>query len=851
MRPLHTFCVEASLPAPLVRLRDLAFNLRWTWDGECIDLFRRIDRDAWERTYHNPLKLLGEVTQERLHRLAEDAGFLAHLERALSRLDEYLGAELWYQRQYPAAPANTTAYFSAEFGITESLPIYSGGLGILAGDHLKSASDLGIPLVAVGLLYQRGYFRQYLNADGWQQELYVPNDFHNMAIQPVAGKGGAPLTIEVEYPGRIVRAQIWCAQVGRVPLYLLDTNLPANSAADRNITGELYGGDMEHRIQQEILLGIGGIRALSALSIEPIVCHMNEGHSAFLALERARLLMKAQRLAFHEAWEAVAAGTVFTTHTPVPAGIDVFPAELIDRYLSSYYRDLGLSREAFLALGEERPGSGFSMAVLGLRLATQANGVSKLHSQVSRKMWRGLWPQLPFSEIPVKAVTNGIHYRSWISREMAELYDRYLGTDWQDDPASEQIWKRVEEIPDEELWRTHERRRAKLIAQVRSRLRQQLERRGASDTEIRQSTEIFDSRALTIGFARRFATYKRATLLWRDVDRLARILANAEQPVQIIYAGKAHPRDHAGKEFIRQIVHLSRLEGLRHRVAFIEEYDICLARYLVQGVDVWLNTPRRPLEASGTSGMKAAANAVLNLSVLDGWWDEAYASDCGWAIGQGEEYEDSNYQDEVESQALYHLLEKEVVPAFYRRGAGGLPRDWIKLMKSSLRRIAPFFNTSRMVRQYTEECYKPAAALYRHLADGEMMRARVLARDKAQIRERWPLVKLRRVDRVDARRLVVGSQIKIRAEVDLAGLNPENILAEVFHGTISSEGDFIDGRATAMSLLHAIPGDGVCVFEAAVCCERTGLYGYSVRLMPQHPDLAEPRATGLIHWANA
>lgn len=850
MRPIHSFSVHPSLPPSLSRLRELAYNVWWAWDGEVIDLFRRIDEAAWEKTYHNPVLMLGEVSQARLYRLSEDGGFLAHLERVLRRFDEYLGKAQWYQSKYGSGPLNTTAYFSAEFGLTESLPIYSGGLGMLAGDHLKSASDLGIPLVAVGLLYQRGYFRQYLNADGWQQESYPINDFIRMPLKPVLARDGSQVKIELDYPGRRVRAQVWVVQVGRVPLYLLDSNLPSNSPQDRNITGELYGGDLEMRIQQEILLGIGGIRALEALNIRPMVCHMNEGHSAFLALERARLLMQDNGLKFQEAWEVVQAGTVFTTHTPVPAGIDVFPPDLVDRYFSSYYRQLGLSREEFLSLGEERPGSGFSMAILGLRLATQANGVSILHSRVAREMWRHLWPKLTFEEIPVKAVTNGVHYRSWLSREMVELYDRYLGVDWQDDPASEELWKRIDSIPDEELWRAHERRREKLVQFVRQRMQKQLLRSGASPREILQSKEALDSRALTIGFARRFATYKRATLLWRDVDRMFRLIGNTERPVQILYAGKAHPRDDAGKDLIRQIAHIARRQECRARVVFLEEYDMCVARYLVQGVDVWLNTPRRPHEASGTSGMKAAANGVLNCSILDGWWDEAYNHECGWAIGNREEYQDGHYQDDVEGKALYHILENEVVPLFYRREKDGLPRDWIAMMKTSLRQLAPFFNTSRMVREYTERCYKPAAALYRHFSEDNMARARALAAAKERVRRCWPHVRFRKVDHTHLDGVLVGSELEIRAEVELGGLRPEDVAVEIYHAPVDYHGEFAGRAVTAMQLSSADGKGGAHNFQGRIRCDQSGRYGYSVRCTVSHPDLAEPLSTGLVLWAS-
>ena len=852
MRPITVFSVVPRLPEALEPLRKLAYNLWWCWDPESVRLFRRLDPTLWEETYHNPVRLLGAVSQERLYNMAEDSGFKAHMNRVLATLDRYLAEDRWYQRRGGASGSQgVIAYFSAEFGLSESLPIYSGGLGILAGDHLKSASDLGLPFVAVGLLYQKGYFQQYLNADGWQQEQYPVNDFYTMPIERVTRPDGSSLTVEVAFPGRIVEAQVWVARVGRVPLYLLDTNLASNSAADRNITGELYGGDSETRIQQEILLGIGGIRALDALGIAPSVCHMNEGHSAFLGLERIRILMERKKITFEEARETVLAGTVFTTHTPVPAGIDIFPPELMDRYFSDYYGSLDLSRDEFLQLGQEHPGSGFSMAVLGIRLAAQTNGVSKLHAQVSRRMWSHLWPELPIDEVPIRHVTNGIHYRSWVSREMAELYERYLGTDWQDDPDAEDIWKRIEEIPDEELWRTHETRREKLIGFARKRLRAQLIRKGASHTEIRESAEVLDPQAFTIGFARRFATYKRATLFFRDVERAARLLGSSAHPVQLIFAGKAHPRDHAGKDLIRFINHLARQKEFRGRLVFIEDYDICVARYLVQGVDLWMNTPRRPLEASGTSGMKASANGVLNLSVLDGWWDEGCTSETGWGIGKGEEYQDEGYQDMVESQAIYDLLENEIVPLFYQRNGGKLPRRWISLMKSSLRRLCPFFNTSRMVREYHDEFYQRGAALYRYLSDDKMGRARSLAAARRRISERWPLVRIKEVkhSQEGGNGLQVGSSLHVMAEVDLSGLEPSDVCVEAYHGLVDARGAFLNGKKTRMSFVTAPGRHGSTRFESTIPMERSGLYGYSVRVLPSHPDLAEPRAWGLIHWA--
>ncbi|MFH1568736.1 MAG: alpha-glucan family phosphorylase, partial [Gemmatimonadota bacterium] len=731
--------VLPSLPPRLARLEELAQNLWWAWNHDALALFRRLDQDLWEETEHNPVRLLGEVSQERLEGAAREEGFLAQMDYVLDRFDRYMNRE---NPAGGAAAAPCVAYFAAEFGLTESLPIYSGGLAMLAGDHLKAASDLGLCIAGIGLLYRRGYFQQYLNEAGWQQEAYRDNDFHSLPLQAIDGADGRPLTIEVAYPDGPVRAQIWKAQVGRVALYLLDTDIEANRPEDRQITASLYGGDSEMRIRQELLLGIGGVRALEALGLQPDAYHMNEGHSAFLVLERIRLLMGRGSLSFDEAREAVAATSVFTSHTPVPAGIDVFAPGLMARYLGSCAERLGLSWGAFLALGQEAPSpdGGFSMAVLALRLSDHRNGVSRLHGRVARRMWRGLWPQVPEHEIPIAAVTNGVHLASWISHEMAELFERYLGPRWREDPVDPAVWAEVQHIPADELWRTHGLRRERLIAFVRRRLQEQLRRRGAPARDVALAEEVLVPGALTLGFGRRFATYKRAGLLLRDVERLHRLLADPERPVQLILAGKAHPRDDSGKQLIQQIVQLARQEAYRTRLVFVENYDITVARYLLQGVDVWLNTPRRPNEACGTSGMKALINGALNLSTMDGWWDEAYQAEVGWSLGQGEEYGDDGYQDEVESQALYEILEKEVVPLFYRRESDGLPRAWIARMKASLRLQGHRFNAQRMVCEYEAGYYQPAIDSGRRLLANGGAEARALAAWKRRLRERWSAV---------------------------------------------------------------------------------------------------------------
>ena len=859
MKPVRIFHVIPSLPEPLEPLREIAYNLRWAWDHDSIDLFRRLDSDLWESSSHNPVQMLGSIDQMRLVAAAADDSFLAHLERVSKALEARTqGQSTWFRRVH--APANNllVAYFSAEFGLTECLSIFAGGLGVLAGDHVKSASDLGVPLVAVGLLYQQGYFRQYLSQAGWQQEEYVTNDFHNLPLRPLTRPDGTPLTIEVRYPGRVVTARVWWAQAGRVPVYLLDTNVAANSQADREITGELYGGDNEMRLKQEILLGIGGYRALEAARVLPAVYHMNEGHSAFLSLEHVRRLMERYRLSFGEARELASPSLIFTGHTPVEAGHDYFAPDLMDRYFTDYAHALGLSRHDFLALGRRNPGDQneqFCMTVLALRLAASSNGVSKLHGEVSRRMWQGIWPGVPVEEVPIGHVTNGVHFRSWISNEMNQLYDRYLGPQWRE-AANGELWKRVETIPAEELWRTHERRRERLVSFARRRLSEQLKRRGAPQSEVEGAEEVLDAQVLTIGFARRFATYKRGTLLLRDTARLARILSDTKRPVQIIYAGKAHPRDAGGKELIQRIVTLARDPAFRRHVVFLEDQDMAISRYLTQGCDVWLNTPLRPLEASGTSGMKAAANGALNLSTLDGWWDEAWhaprpeSEQIGWAIGNGEANADPGQQDQVEAEALYDLLERDVVPTFYELGPDRLPRRWISQMKGSLKNLCHTFNTHRMVREYTERFYLPAFERFARLEVDSAAAARRLACWMSLVRREWPQVRVEAIEDGPAGEAKVGDLVAVRARLRLGALTPSDVTVELYLGALDAAGDI--AQPATFPMCHTTsPGYGEHVFEATgVPCCRSGLQGFTVRVLPHHPDLAARFPPGLITWAS-
>jgi starch phosphorylase len=855
VKPIATISVVPNLPEPLQRLQELAYNLRWAWDHETVALFRRLDRDLWEETYHNPVRLLGSISQERLDAAQNDPSFMAHLNRVCISFDAYMqAADTWYNTTYgQLSPQPSIAYFSMEFGITECLQNYSGGLGVLSGDHLKSASDLGLPLIGVGLLYQEGYFRQYLNADGYQQESYPINDWSNLPVTLQRDASGNPLKISVRLPDRDLYAVIWKLQVGRVPLYLLDSNIPDNpNPEDRNLTDRLYGGDRRTRIRQELLMGIGGIRALEALGIRPTICHMNEGHSAFLALERIRLLMLEKNLSFRQAAEIAAAGNIFTTHTPVAAGLERFGFDLIDEHFTDYFKTLGLTREEFLDLGREKMGDYdlFSMPVLALRLSSASNAVAKLHGDVSRKLWDWVYPGVPDSEVPIQSITNGIHVQTWISHEMETLLDRYLDPSWRDNDADPEAWKDVDLIPDSELWRTHSRRRERLVAYARRRLRTQLINRGAVQSEIELAEEILNPEALTIGFARRFATYKRAALLFRDLDRLKAMLNNADRPVQIIFAGKAHPHDTAGKELIRQIVNVARTDDFRHSLVFLEDYDMNVARYLVQGVDVWLNTPRRPKEASGTSGMKVIYNGGLNCSILDGWWAEAYTPAVGWAIGKGEEYPDYEWehQDYIESEALYNILEKDIIPLFYERGRDGLPREWIGKVKNSMRELAPVFTTRRMVQEYTDSYYVPCYKRELAMTAANYEEGIAFTAWREKIESNWNQVQVRNV-RVGVPTVRVGQPVEVEASVVLGSLAPEDVQVQLYYGPITPSGD-IGSNGTAVDMLPVSPnGNGEYKFAAKIAYDDSGARGISVRALPHNPLLMTPFLPGIITWA--
>lgn len=845
----YEFNVLPNLPDNLKPLLELSYNIWCVWDSETFALFRDIDPGLWSETSHNPVKFLYRLPQEKLNALSKDEGILFRIDNIKKRLENYLKKTTYFDKIKSNLPKNfLIAYFSLEYGIAECLPLYSGGLGVLAGDHLKSASDLGLPLVGIGLLYSSGYFHQYLTNDGWQQERYIINDY-NISPVTIVKKDGKPLVFDLKYPHGIVKVMVWKVIVGRVILYLLDTNLSENSNGDKEITSRLYGGDPELRIKQEILLGIGGIMALELMGITPTVTHMNEGHSAFLSLERIRLLMEKHKLSFNEAKEINIVSSIFTTHTPVPAGNERFPKELMEKYLKEYVeQNLKINFTEFLKLGKiypDDPNEWFCMTVLALKLSAYNNGVSKLHESISRKLWKDIWPGVPLNEIPITHITNGVHGPSWISKEMSDLLFRYLGSKWIDGIEDVEIWKRVQEIPDTELWRTHERRRERLVEYIRKKVKKQLTARNAPSEEINKANEIFSPEALTIGFARRFATYKRATLIFQNLERLKKILLNKEMPVQIIFAGKAHPKDDAGKDFIKQIYHITISEELKDKIVFIEDYDLNAAHYLVQGVDLWLNNPRRPLEASGTSGMKVNFNGGLNFSVLDGWWDEKPNADCGWDIGRGEEYDDPEYQDELEANSLYETLETEIIPLFYKRGKDGLPHEWIKKMKNAMMTLCPIFNTNRMVVEYSELFYKKAACNYIDFSNDDFNKTKNISKWKDKIIKNWQNIKIISVQS-NIGDIKIGENINVTVTIDAPGLSNEDLLVEIYFGYDRVEKELSD--ISTVQMVFKEKNNTNFIFTGQIIPVCSGKIKFAIRILPFHPDLKTKFLPGLIKW---
>jgi starch phosphorylase len=909
MKILGRLGVFPPIPQPIARLHELAFNLWWSWHPPAQELFRTLDPALWEAVNHNPVALLSRIDPRRL----DDAADLAYREAyraVLADFDAYMGAQdTWFTREVvgpqevggrvrrtqegsPTAGSplgilpppsssgafGTIAYFSLEFGLHEALPIYSGGLGVLAGDHCKEASDLGLPYVGIGFLYPQGYFRQTIARDCAQEATAERLHFAEMPATPALTPSGAEAVAAVDLPGRRVYAKVWQIRVGRVTLYLLDTDVPQNAASDRELFASLYRGDHDVRVAQEFILGIGGVRALRALGIAPTVWHMNEGHAAFLGLELIRELVSEARLDFNTAREVVAGSSIFTTHTPVPAGNDAFNFDLIDRYFSGYWPQLGLDRDGFMALGRQETdgGSRFGMTALALRLSSQHNGVSALHGSVARAMWQSLWPGVDTNDVPIDSITNGVHTASWLAPELAALYGRVLAPDWQeclDDPAT---WAKLSALPDAELWDAHQARKAALIREVRRRVRAQRLRQGESPEAVAAADELLDPHALTIGFARRFATYKRATLVFRDLERLRRLLTAPGRPVQLIFAGKAHPADEPGKALIRQICALTNDPTLAGRVVFVEGYDMALARLLVAGVDVWLNTPRRPMEASGTSGQKASLNGIPNASILDGWWAEGYNGRNGWAIGEERDFRDEEVRADADNRSLYDILENHIVPLYYEvvgaQEVGGsssgtitparapssptssylpptsssVPLGWTAVMKEAVCSIAPRFSTRRMVKEYTARCYLPAARQYEALTADRFHLARDLAGWKAWLYAHWHDLDIRVNGPVEGR-LELGASVEVAATVIFGSLNPRDVVVEL----VSARDD--DGRLVEVAVApledSGAGTDGRRVYRGQLTPHAGGSLVYGVRVLPVHHALLRKHELGLVRWA--
>ena len=852
MRAIRRFTVRTVLPAPLAPLEELATNLRWSWHPETRDLFAAIDAGLWSASGEDPVRMLGEVTAERLAELASDEGFVAWVGRCRDDLHAYLASDRWYQTLGSDAPAGI-AYFSPEFGVTGALPQYSGGLGILAGDHLKTASDLGVRIIGIGLFYRAGYFRQSLSRDGWQLEHYPVCDPDGSPVSLLREADGTPAKISLGIPGgRRITARIWVAQVGRVPLLLLDSDVEENAAAEREVTDRLYGGGGEHRLQQEMLLGIGGVRAIRVFTritgaAAPEVFHMNEGHAGFLGIERIRELVQGDGgLDFDQALEACRAGTVFTTHTPVPAGIDRFPRDLIEQYFGGENAEVGVPVERILELGAESFADGdpnvFNMALQGLRLAQRANGVSLLHGEVSRGMFAGLWPGFDPADVPITSITNGVHAPTWVAREMRDL----AGTDGGVEPINgAEGWEAIANASDDRLWAVKRQLREQLITMTRSRLRESWLGRGAAEAELGWIDSVLDPDILTIGFARRVPSYKRLTLMLRDKDRLRALLLDPERPIQLVVAGKSHPADDGGKRLIQELVEFADSADVRHRIVFLPNYDMTMATLLYPGCDVWLNNPIRPLEASGTSGMKAALNGALNLSILDGWWDEWFDGENGWAIPTADGVDDADRRDDIEADALYGLIEKAVAATFYDVDEARIPRRWIGMVRHTLRTLGPKVLSTRMVREYVLRLYLPAGSSSREMEASGFALAREVCAWKQRERSQWPLL---RVDHVEADgvgdSVSLGTPITVRAFVSLGELTPDDVLVQVVHGRVDADDRFIAPRHAAMQPAEAFEPGG-WEYRLTLPLEQNGPFGYTVRILPHHAGLAAPEEMGL------
>lgn len=843
VRPLREFLVKPALPPALDRLPELGLNLMWSWNHGVRAIFRRLDPVAWKESNHNPIVMLGRVSQASLERAAADPRFLALYRRACDLLDAYLASK----------PASNmlVAYFSMEYGLLDCMPIYSGGLGVLSGDHLKASSDGMVPLVGVGLAYQNGYFQQALDSDGWQQERAPVNDFYSLPLTLITNPDGSAMLVSVPISNTDIYVKVWRVDVGRVHLYLLDTNVPENTSSEfRETTHQLYGGDVHTRIRQEIVLGIGGLRVLRQLGLTPTVFHMNEGHSAFLAVERIRVLMAEQRLSFEEALYASRSSNVFTTHTSVPAGLDVFDPAMMRDYFEAYCHRADIPFEKFLALGRRggaQPHEPFSMAISAIQTSSFRNAVSRLHRHVSQEMWEGLWPNLPVWEVPITSITNGVHLTSWINGDLANLYDQYLQPDWREGHAELEMWNQTADIPVTELWEAHRRRKRRLVAFVRERMVAAAAARNAPSADLERAKEVLDPEVFTIGFARRFATYKRATLVFRDLARLKKILTNEKMPVQIVIAGKAHPRDLPGKTLIREIVHFSRDPDLAGRVVFVEDYGIEVAGELVQGVDLWLNTPRRGEEACGTSGMKAGINGVLNLSILDGWFDEAAENSGGWAIGDRQPY--SPDRDDAHATAIYSLLEHEIVPLYYEAREHGVPMRWMRRVRQCLRYVSAHFNCQRMIGEYNSEFYEPAHRKWEETARDQFAAAREFTQWSRETEQRWPGVAFTRGGVPAPSSVLNGTTIPLRAGLDLAGLSPRDVRVEAVVGRIGPRGELVETQVLTLDPLEQHGSE--YLFGRDFAPLATGRLGYAVRVAPNHCEDPLNRPTNTpFKWMN-
>ncbi len=853
MARIQLFNVAPSVPKKLAFLETLARNMWWCWNEDAIDLFRRISSQVWNESGGSPLVFLSHLSPDRLKELARDEGFLAQLESVKQRFEAETGG-----CSLDGAQRNCLAYFSLEYGIHESIRTYCGGLGILAGDYMKAASDMNLPMVAVGLMYRQGYFQQYLNQDGRQQESYPEQQIHYLPLQKATSDSRQQLRVSVAMPGeRELHAVVWRLDIGRVPLFLLDTNIAENEPEFRTITTRLYGGDREMRLRQELLLGIGGYRALRKLGYDPDACHINEGHAAFMNLARIEDLVQGKGYELETALEIVKHTNVFTTHTPVPAGNEAFRVDMLRPHLEALAPAMGFDTDQVLSWGQP-PGADpagqadneqeMSMTILSLNLAKYNNGVSEMHGKVERDMWSHLWPPCPVDEIPIGHVTNGVHVPTWLSRDIAGLFDRYLGPDWRTNPSDPEVLEGIDDIPAEELWRAHQAGRSRLVRASRELVKEQYQRRNATPADIETAEGLLRHDALTLGFARRFATYKRGTLLLRDPERLKAMLASEELPVQLVFAGAAHPADEAGKEMIRQILQFARDPDVRKNIVFLENYDMRIARSLVQGCDVWVNTPRRPHEASGTSGMKACLNGCLHASVLDGWWCEGYHPDIGWAIGQGEVYEDTEYQDAVESQALYNILENDIIPRFYDRSEDDIPGEWMGMMKGALRMALERFTTFRMASEYNELYYQQALHDGRRLVDNKAAAARELVDRCNKLKSLWGNVRLEEpeADR-DFSMMHVGERFKVTTRVHLGELEPDEVKVQVYYGPVDSRNSITESHAETMTLVEE-ETEGTYRYEHHINCQSPGRYGFTARVAPDDGS-GERIMPEFIKWA--